>query len=179
MQGSRALIAALLGLLMAACAPVAPSASPQPVPSGTLGAAPSSVAVPSTAAFDPCREAQVVLTPGQSGAAAGTSYLRVFIELAQGPACTLPRGPMVTVTTDDGTEVARATKTDSTLVVLDYITGYYIAWNAPCGPTPTGSLVAQIAFTTTLVVELPIGSFRPSCVDGSTGSLSMTADDRS
>jgi hypothetical protein len=86
---------------------------------------------------------------------------------------------MITVTTDNGTEVERATEADPTPVVLDYITGYSIAWNAPCGPTPTGTLIARIAFSPTLVVAMPIGSFRPSCVDGSDGSLSMTADDRS
>jgi hypothetical protein len=87
---------------------------------------------------------------------------------------------MITVTTDEGTEVAQATETDPTPVVLDYISGYYIAWNAPCGPTPSGALVAHIAFSPALVVEMPIGNFRPSCVDGTGGwSISMTADDRS
>jgi hypothetical protein len=87
---------------------------------------------------------------------------------------------MITVTTEDGTEVARATETDPTPVVLDYISGYSIAWNAPCGPTPTGALVADVAFSPTLVVKMPIGDFGPSCVDGTGGwSISMRADDRS
>ena len=131
--------------------------------------------------MEPCRKPQVAVTPGQAGAGAGTAYLRVFVELAQGPACSLPRSPMVAVTSATAAEVARATETDATPVILDYIAGYYIAWNAPCGqPAPTGPLTVHITFSATLVIDMPIADFGPSCVDGTGGwSISMTADDRS
>jgi hypothetical protein len=165
-------------LVLGGCSAVDPSATP--TPTANAGSPSSSVEAASAAALTPCVDPQVLLTPGATGAAAGTNYLRVFAELAQGPPCTLPRSPMISVTTDGGTEVARSTETDATAVVLDYITGYNIGWNAPCGPTPSGELVASITFTPALVVRMPLGSFRPSCVDGTAGwSISMTADDGS
>ena len=127
--------------------------------------------------IEPCRDPQIALTAGNSGAATGTAYLGVFVELAQGPACTLPRSPMITITTDTGAEVARAAETDATPVVLDYITRYYIGWNVACGTSPTGSKIAIIEFSGDLRVTLPIGTFGPSCADGSHGDLSMIADD--
>lgn len=127
----------------------------------------------------PCAAGQVVLTAGRSGVATGTAYLRVFAELGQGPACSLPRSPMLTLVSGSGSEVARASETDPTPVALDYITGYELGWNVPCRATtmPT-DLVASIEFSTALVLDLRIGDFGPSCVDGSEGSLSMIADDR-
>src|SRR4051812_12253193 len=168
----------LASLLLGGCSAIEPSITPGPT--ATPGGPASSVGPPSGAAFSPCRDPQVEVTPGRTGAAAGTDYLRVFVELAQGPACTLPRSPMITITTDGGTEVARATETDPTAVVLDDISGYNIGWSGPCGPTPTGELVASIAFSPTLVVKMPLRGFGPSCVDGAGGSsIFMIADDRS
>jgi len=130
------------------------------------------------AALEPCLREQVSLTPGHSGGAAGTNYLAVLVELTQGPACTLAWGPMVTILDADGALVARATETASRPVRLDYITRYYIAWSAECDFAPTGRLTAQIEFSQATVVDMPIGDFRPSCVDRIGQSVSMYADPR-
>lgn len=74
--------------------------------------------------------------------------------------------------------MARAAETDVTPITLTYITGYSLGWNAPCGQVPSGSHVAHVEFSATLVVDMPIGAFGPSCVDGSRGTLSMIADDQ-
>lgn len=156
-------------------APPSPSAPPPPSPSAEAATSPGPSVV---AALDPCRNDQISVTPGHSGAAAGTNYLTVFVELAQGPACTLPWGPMITIRDADGTTVARATDTEAQPVQLDYITRYYIAWSAECGSAPTGLLAAHIEFSSALVVDVPIGDFRPSCVDRIGQSVSMYADER-
>ena len=72
---------------------------------------------------------------------------------------------MVAITGPAGAEVARATETDATPLILDYITGYEIALSAPCGrPAPTGPLTAHITFSAALAIDMPIGDFGPSCV---------------
>ena len=160
--------------LVAGCTSVAPSprlAATPTIPS--LSPAPAEASV----APSPCREPQVALTPGHSGAAAGTSYLRVFVELAQNPPCVLPRGPVIWLTNTAGAEVARSTETDASPVVLDYITGYNIGWNVACGPTTSDATAAHVEFSKGVVIEMPISGFGPSCVDGSRGSLFMIADD--
>lgn len=169
-------LVAIAFAVLAGCSPVVPS--PQATPSRTNPT--SSAVVPdssTTAAPIPCRQPQVVMTPGYSGVAAGTAYLRVFVELAQYPPCTLPRSPVIWITSADGAEVARAEETDATPVILDYITGYSLGWNVPCGSSPSGSHVAHIEFSPSLVIDMPIGTFGPSCVDGSRGNLSIIADD--
>jgi hypothetical protein len=166
-------------LVLSACGPVPPSAS-SPAPPTSLPASPTPTveAQTSPVALSPCTASQVVLTAGRSGVAAGTAYLRIFAELAQGPACSLPRSPMLTLIQSSGSEVARASETDPAPIALDYITGYNLGWNVPCGTKTVPDLVARIAFSAAVVIDLPIGDFGPSCVDGSQGSLSMIADDR-
>jgi hypothetical protein len=173
----KALVA--LSIAVAGCGTVVPSPSARPttLPSS---AAPSMGAVPTesaSTALGVCEGSQLRLTPGAAGAAAGTAYLTVFVELAQGPACALPRSPKISVRTEDAAEIASATEADPAPVALTYITRYYIAWSGDCGPIPTGTLVAQIHFSSTLAVDLPIGTFRPSCVDGAGQSISMYADE--
>src|SRR5438094_5327634 len=104
-------LAATALVLVAGCSPVVP---PLPSSTSTLGYPTSSAvaAGPSTAAIGPCRAAQVVMTPGHSGVGLGTAYLRVFVELAQKPPCSLPRSPMIWITAKDGAEVARSNETD-------------------------------------------------------------------
>lgn len=165
--------------LTAACGSVTPSPSSPTLPRPT-DASPSIAVIPTPSAvadISACEGDQVRLTPGQQGAAAGTNYLTVFVELAQGPACALPWSPLIEVRDADGVEIARATETSPTPVALTYITRYYIAWSGDCGPTPSGDLVAHIDFSPTLAVDLPIGTFRPSCVTGTGQSISMYADE--
>lgn len=168
-----------LPLVVAGCGTVTPSPSVQPAATPT-DAAPSIGAVPTSSAsvaLAACEGNQVRLTPGANGAAAGTDYLTVFVELAQGPACELPWSPMIEVRDTDGAEIARATEADPKPVALTYITRYYIAWSGDCGPIPSGALVAHIDFSSTLALDMPIGTFRPSCVDGGGQSISMYADE--
>lgn len=168
-------------IVVVGCTPPPPSPSVPPTGVATgRPPTPSAVVIPTQpgeVALAPCGREQVRLTPGTSGAAAGTNYLTVFAELAQGPACTLPSSPMIAVRTADGTEVARATETEPRPVALTSITRYYIAWSGDCRPLASGALVAHIDFSSTLAVDMPIGSFRPSCVDGIGQSLSMYADE--
>jgi hypothetical protein len=173
------LLVALPLLVVAGCGTVAPPPSVPPTltPTGTapsIGAAPTSSA---SAALVPCESSQVRLTPGAEGAAAGTDYLTVFVELDQGPACTLPWGPMIAVRDAAGAEIATATETDTKPVALTYISRYYIAWSGDCGPIPSGDLTAHIAFSSTVSLEMSIGTFRPSCVDGTGQTISMFADE--
>jgi hypothetical protein len=110
----------------------------------------------------------------------GTNYLKLFVELKQGPICTIPWGPVVAILAPDGSEVARASETSDRPIALSYITRYYIAWSrsGDCSPIPTGSLAVRIEFSPTLAVEIPVGAFRPTCVDGANGeSLAMYADE--
>jgi hypothetical protein len=174
------LIAAFL-IVVAGCATEVPSPAVQPTstsssrtPSPSVGVGPSPSAL---AALSPCGRDQVRVTPGAQGPAAGTNYLTVFVELAKGPACAISWSPMIEVRAADGTEIARATETDERPVALTYITRYYIAWSGDCGPISSGRLGAHIEFSPTLDVDLSIGKFRPSCVDGSGQSLSMYADE--
>jgi len=86
---------------------------------------------------------------------------------------------MLTLVSASGSEVALASQTDPTPVALDYITGYNLGWNVPCGATPRAAdLVARVEFSPAVMLDLPIGDFGPSCVHGSEGSLSMIVDDR-
>lgn len=117
------------------------------------------------------------MTPGQSGAAAGTNQLEVFVELAQGPPCTIPWGPEVVISAADGAAVDRSIESDARQILLEYVTRYYIGWSAKCGPTPTGDLTARVRFSQTLVLDLSIGDFRPACVDGEGQSVFMYADE--
>ena len=172
-----AALAFVVAGLVAACGAVTPSPS-RPLVTSTDP--PPSVAIPTASAaadISPCAKDQVRLTVGQQGAAAGTNYLTVFVELAQGPACALPWGLMIEVRDAAGDEIARGTETSTTPVALTYITRYYIAWSGDCGPTPSGDLVAHIDFSPTFAVDLPIGTFRPSCIDGTGQSISMYADE--
>jgi hypothetical protein len=170
-----------LPLVVFGCGTVAPSPSVQPATTPTR-AAPSIGAIPTSSAstaLESCEGGQVRLTPGADGAAAGTSYLTVFVELTQGPACVLPWSPMIEVRDADGAKVAAGAEADAKPVTLTYITRYYIAWSGDCGPIPSGPLVAHIDFSSTLALDLPIGTFRPSCVDGAGQSISMYADETS
>lgn len=172
------LLVALL-LVVFGCGTVAPSPSAQPAPTPTR-VAPSIGAVPTSSAstvLEPCEGDQVRLTAGAAGPAAGTDYLTVIVELAQGPACVLPWSPMIEVRDTDGAKVAGGAEADAKPVILTYITRYYIAWSGDCGPIPSGALVAHIDFSSTLAMDLPIGTFRPSCVDGAGQSISMYADE--
>lgn len=168
-------IVATLAVLLVACTVLPPSPSaamtPAPAPSGA-------VVSPSGSPATACRGEQIRATPGSIGSAAGTQYLTVFVELAQGPACTIPSGPMVTIFAADGTDVASATDTDTTPVRLDYVTRYYIAWSADCRPTPTGTLTARIEFSPTITLDMPVGAFGPSsCMNVSGQTLWMYADE--
>ena len=167
----------VVACLAAACGPVAPSPS---LPTATSTGAPPSIAIPTASAvadISPCAKDQVRLTPGQQGAAAGTNHLTVFVELAQGPACALPWGPMIEVRAANGAEIAGATDSDPGLVALTYVTRYYLAWSGDCASVPSGQLVAHVTFSSELALDMPIDGFRPSCVDGTGQSISMYADE--
>lgn len=125
-----------------------------------------------------CTASQVRLTPGHTGAAAGTAYMRVFVELDQGPECSLPQGPQIALVSDDGTVLVNGTDADPRPLVISGITGYEIGWNVGCdASSPPRALSARIWFSAAVYVDMPIGDFGPSCVDGSTGSLFMRADE--
>ena len=56
--------------------------------------------------------------------------------------------------------------------------GYEIGWNVGCdASSQPRALSARIWFSAAVYVDMPIGDFGPSCVDGSTGSLFMRADE--
>ena len=161
----------LIGLTTAAC-----SATPTPIPRPSPAAgSPSPSPVTS---LGPCQDGQLVLTAGQSGGAGGTNYLTVFVELAQGPACALPLSPMVTIEAPDATTIAAANETDPQPVALTYVLRYHIAWSADCRSLPSGDLAAHVAFSASLVIDVPIGGFRPShCMNASGQTLSMYAEE--
>lgn len=166
-----------LPLVVAGCGTVAPTPSTQPAPTADDAAPTTAPRASSVAtALSSCAGNQIRLTPGTAGAAAGTAYLTVFVELAQGPACELPFGPMVSVRDAHGAEVARASEVDAKPIDLTDVTRYYIAWSGNCGPALTGDLVAHIEFSSRLVVDMPMNGFRPSCVDGAGQSISMYGD---
>jgi hypothetical protein len=111
------------------------------------------------------------------GGAGGTNYLVVFVELAQGPACTIADTPTVTIVGPDGVVLASSGDGPSTPFPLTYIDRYHIGWAADCRTFPAGDLTARIAFSPKVVVALPIGEFRPSpCMQPSGQALSMFAD---
>src|SRR4051794_16388116 len=93
----------LAALLVAACTttilppPSLPRLSPSPAGLFDASAGPSR-----TAALPSCSRDQLALTAGHTGGAAGTNYLTIFVELAQGPACVLADSPKVTITAADG-----------------------------------------------------------------------------
>jgi hypothetical protein len=171
-----------LGWLLASCTTPAPSPSSTAI-SATSSLAPvSTLAAPpsESTAVEPCDRKQLTITPGSFGPALGTNYLKLFVELSQGPPCTIPWGPQVTIVARDGSEITRASETSDRSIQLNYITRYYIAWSSSgdCRHVPTGGLAARIEFSPALEVEIPVGAFRPTCVDGANGeSLAMYADE--
>lgn len=128
-------------------------------------------------ALSPCREDQLRLTAGADGAAAGSAYLTVFVELTRGPRCSISGNPLIAVRSEDGREIARAAKTEPRMIALTYVTRYYVEWSSGCGPMPTGARVATVEFSANVVIDLPIGMFGPSCVDGAGQEISMYADE--
>jgi len=126
----------------------------------------------------PCRSAQITLTLGDSGAAAGTAYLRVEARNVSGTACLLPREPAVSISIAGGMEIAGGAGSDAASIAIaanDTAT-YYLAWNMPCLPLPTGARVARVELSPGEIVDLPLGDFGPSCVDGSTGIVFMATE---
>jgi hypothetical protein len=85
---------------------------------------------------------------------------------------------MVVLVDRAGTEIARAFESDSSPMVLDYILGYQLGWNVGCDAHPPAGTVARVSISAAATVDLPLGAFGPSCVDGSNGALFMFADDR-
>lgn len=147
-----------LGVLASACA------SPSPAPSVTSLAsdgvpAPLTPSPPPLAAY---KAGQLALTSGREGAAAGTSYLTVFVELAQGPPCSIPQGPGVSIMGPDGVEIARSIENTATPVPLDTVLIYHIGWSSDCRTLPAGAFTAQVDFGAGLSVAVPVGDFRPT-----------------
>lgn len=172
MTGSPRLGALWIALVVAGCSAVSPA-----LPSLPLRTPPATPSSSSGADLSPCRTDQLRLTAGQSGGVAGTNYLIVFVELNQGPACALPGSPMVTIIGPNGSTLASASETDSRPIALTYITRYYVAWSGNCQGRPTGPRSAHIEFSATATVDLLLGDFGPSCVDGAGQSVSMYADE--
>ena len=147
-----------LGVLTSACA------NPSPAPSARSLA---SVGVPtpltpSPSAHAACQAGQLALTPGREGAAAGTAYLTVFVELSQGPPCSIPQGPSVSIMGPHGVEIARSSENVPTPVLLDTVLIYHIGWSSDCRTLPAGAFTARVDFGAGLSVAVPVGDFRPT-----------------
>jgi hypothetical protein len=174
------LLLAGLPLLVAACTPTATVAPPFSTPtssSAAIGSPQSSSTPVPSVAFASCSADQLNLTAGHTGGAAGTNYLTVFVELAQGPACTLADSPKVRIIGPGGAVLASSGDIPSTQFPLTFIDRYHIGWTADCRTFASGDLTARIEFSPTVVVALPIGDFRPShCMQPSGQALFMSAD---
>ncbi len=151
-----------------------PAALPTPVPTTSVTPVPgaSEESGPSGA----CTAAQVEATPGESGAAAGTSYLAVTFTLVGGEACAVPRGPNLALTANDGTVLVHDTDADPRPITLADQLEYRIGWNVGCGVSVPRPTLASIELYSGAVISVPIGDFGPSCVDGSAGRLFMVTD---
>jgi hypothetical protein len=188
--GAALALAAAIAVAVVACSqsPTAPPSAPRTtapiesvaIPTLPPSAAPSAIAsapAPTTAAIGPCAASQLRFTPGHTGAAAGTAYMEVSVDLVQGPDCTMPQGPPISIVAADGKVIANDTDRDRAPLTIHGPTSYSIGWNIGCdSPVPTGRLSARIWLSATVAVDMPIGAFGPSCVDGSTGALFMRAD---
>lgn len=125
-----------------------------------------------------CRASEVRLTPGASGAAAGTAYIHLALELADGRDCLIARSPSLTITDAQGKVVARATEDDIDLspISAGRLFGYYLGWNTACGDRFTGPFTANIELPSKQTVSVPLGDFGPSCADGSYGDVFLEVD---
>jgi hypothetical protein len=85
----------------------------------------------------------------------------------QGPECSLPHGPVVSILNQRSKVLVRTTDIlDPQPITLHNISGYVIGWAADCDFSASGDLVARVEFSKNTIVDMPIGDFRPSCVDG-------------
>ena len=126
----------------------------------------------------PCRTSQITLTPGASGVAAGTAYLQVEARNTSGADCLLAREPAVSITLDGAVQLTSGGGTDAASIVIaaHETDTYYLAWNMPCVPLPTGARLAHVELSAGQIVDMPLGDFGPSCVDGSTGVVFMETE---
>ncbi|HEX7950899.1 MAG TPA: hypothetical protein VF494_11165 [Candidatus Limnocylindrales bacterium] len=178
---NRLLRLGVLALLAAACTsspvPSPDASSLAPSPGSSQGPTPETPSPSRTIALAPCAVDQLDLTAGHSGGAGGTNYLTVFVELSLGPTCALPESPKVTIAAPDGAVVASSGEPDLTPFPLAFIDRYRIGWTADCRTFPSGDFTARVEFSPTVVIDLPIGSFRPSqCMNPSGETLFMSAD---
>ena len=168
-------------ILVVACSP-APTSAPPSITSSPAPttAAPTTVPTPvpgaTQGADGACTASQVQATPRESGAAAGTSYLAVTLQLVEGAACSLPRGPNIALTSGDGTVLVHGTDANPAPILLRDTLLYRIGWNVGCGQTVPGPTLAAIELYGAAVITMPIGDFGPTCADGSTGNLFMDVD---
>lgn len=130
------------------------------------------------AAPSPCRSAQITLTPGESGVAAGTAYLAIEARNVSGSDCLLAREPAVSITIDGAMELASGAGSDdaSFVIAANDTSAYFLAWNTACIPLPTGARTASVEISAGHVIDVPLGEFGPSCIDGSTGVLFMETE---
>jgi hypothetical protein len=154
-----------------------PSPAPTTVPLTTPATSPTfRVTTAPPEGLAACTASQIRATPGDSGAAAGTSYLAVAFQRLDGADCLVPRGPAVALAAADGTVLVHDTDANPAPVTLHDQLAFHIGWNVPCGPPIPKPTLARIALYGAEVITIPIGDFGPSCVDGSTGRLFMDVD---
>ena len=96
-----------------------------------------------------------------------------------GTDCLLAREPAVSIRVDGGAELATGVAGDPNLsiqIAPDDTAAFYLGWNMPCLPLATGARIARIEFSADVIIDMPLGDFGPSCVDGSTGVVFVEAE---
>ena len=157
-------------LLVAACS--ATPSSPDPTVPSSPPPTPTPIAL-ADASPKPCGLAQVALTSGRSGAAAGTMYLNVTAWLVGNTPCLVRAWPSVEVVDPNATVIARGGGAGDSgaarqTALLVSSLEYHLGWASWCNADPPRPLTAWIALVDDdPTVRLPIPqSFGPSMCQG-------------
>lgn len=125
-----------------------------------VGGCLSDRASPSTSPAGPLEPCQLTLTPGRTGAAAGTMYLSFAVELAGGSPCQIAVWPAVQITDAAGLVLAQGPRDLAAIPraqMLETTLPFHLGWASWCGPEPTGPMVARIGFLLNLYDPFVLG----------------------
>jgi hypothetical protein len=153
-------LSAVMVLSLMACSACATTPSPSATPSQSPlpSEQPSPAGPPQR-----CDARELSLSPGAWGAAAGTSYVVVHVDLVSGSACLIPGGPAVTLLDRDGKLLASAAGITDPDVIVASRTDLRLGWSSWCGPPPANPIRLRLDLPSgPLNTPLP-GGFLASC----------------
>jgi hypothetical protein len=125
---------------------------------------------PSGSTPSPCAADQLVLTAGRMGGAAGTFYVRLSLDRAAGPLCSIQASPKLAIVDGRGMVIVQDPAFGTDRVVVDRTLGTELGWSSWCVPPPSRPLQLRLTSQPGSVVLSTIlpGGFGASCMDVAT-----------